>query len=127
MRDTTHSFDSYHIYSSPNATVPFTEVDSILNVNNTTYTHIGAGANTHSIYYYLKTKSGCGGRDPSPSDTIMTILINVVNTGTGTALINWNALHNPNLPTLLWVVLSLQGIPHRCMGNDRFHTKFIIY
>ena len=106
VQDTTHSFNSYHIYSSPNAFGPFTELDSIFNVNNTTYTHMGAGANTHSIYYYLKTRSGCGGIYSSPSDTLRTILLTVVNTGAGAAQINWNALHNPNLPTSLgWYYL----------------------
>jgi hypothetical protein len=63
---------------------------------------MGAGANTQSIYYYIKTRSGCGGKYYSlPSDTIRTILLNAVNSGMGTAQITWNAIHVPNLTTSL--------------------------
>ena len=100
VHDTMNSFNSYHIYSSANATGPFTEIDSIFNINQTSYTHIGAGANSHSNYYYIRTRSGCGGRYYSAStDTLKTILLNAVNSGSGTALLSWNPLHNPNLPT----------------------------
>lgn len=100
VHDTMNSFNSYHIYSATSPSGPFTKVDSIFNINQTSYTHIGAGANSQSIYYYLKTRSGCGGRYYSSStDTVKTILLNAVNSGSGTAVLTWNPLHNPNLPT----------------------------
>lgn len=100
--DTMNSFNSYHIYSSTSPSGPFIVADSIFNINQTSYTHIGANANTQSLYYYIKTRSGCYGTHySSPSDTLQTILLNVVNSGIGTAVLTWNPLHNPNLPTSL--------------------------
>jgi len=100
VHDTMNSFNSYHIYTATNPAGPFTKIDSIFNINQTSYTHTGAGANTQSIYYYIKTRSGCYGKYYSASsDTLRTIFLNAVNSGSGTAQITWNPLHNPNLPT----------------------------
>jgi len=100
VHDTMNSFNSYHIYSATSPSGPFTKVDSIFNINQTSYTHIGAGANSQSIYYYLKTRSGCDGRYYSnTTDTLKTILLNAVNSGSGAAVLTWNPLHNPDLPT----------------------------
>jgi gliding motility-associated-like protein len=98
--DTMNSFNSYHIYTSASPTGPFTKLDSIFDYNQTSYTHTGAGANTHSVYYYLKTRSGCLGKYYStPSDTIHSIYLNTVNSGLGVADLSWNSIHAPNLPT----------------------------
>ena len=75
--DPLNNFNSYHIYSSLSFSGPFTIVDSIFNINQTTYTDIGAGANTQSVYYYIKTRSdSVGGSYSEPSDTIRTITFN---------------------------------------------------
>lgn len=111
--DTMNSFNSYHIYTSNSITGPFTLVDSIFNYNQTSYTHLGAGANTHTVYYYMKTRSGCLGKYYSPSSQkIQTIYLNVVNSGTGTAQLAWNAIHTPNFPTSLgWYRIFLEYPP----------------
>ncbi len=94
--DPDNTFNSYHIYSSANPAGPYTVVDSIFNINTTTYTDIGAGANTASIYYYIKTRSGCNGEVfTNPSDTLQSILLDVTNPGTGFAALTWNALSTP--------------------------------
>ena len=99
--DTLNSFNSYHIFSSKNATGPFNEIDSIFNINQTTYTDAAtANANNQSVYYFIKTRTNCNGNlIASSSDTISTILLNAINPDDGTAVLTWNALHNPNLPT----------------------------
>jgi len=100
--DTMNSYNSFHIYSSTSLSVPFTLVDSVFGVGQNSYTHTGANANTQSLYYYIKTRSGCNGVYYSiSSDTLQTIFLNVVNSGAGTAVLTWNPIHNPNLPTSL--------------------------
>ncbi len=97
--DPENRFDSYHIYESTTEAGPYTVIDSIFNINTTTYTHIGAGANTASHYYYIRTRSGCNGEVyTEPSDTLQSILLDVTNPGTGSAALSWNALSTP-LPT----------------------------
>lgn len=98
--DTVNSFNSYHIYSASSPSGPFTVVDSIFNYNTSTYTDVGAGANTQSVYYYMKTRSSCNGSYYSAStDTLQTIYLNAVNSGTGSANLSWNPIHSPDLPT----------------------------
>jgi gliding motility-associated-like protein len=98
--DTSSTFNSYHIFSSASALGPFMEIDSIFNISQTTYTDGSANANLNSIYYYIETRSFC--RETlysTPSDTLQTILMSAGNTGLGTALLTWNPIHNPNLPS----------------------------
>ena len=106
--DTVNSFNSYHIFASGSLTGPYVEIDSIFNYNTTSYTQTnfasiaGGNGNNHSIYYYIKTRSGCLSQYySSPSDTIRTMFLNVINSGTGNANLSWNPIHNPNLPTSL--------------------------
>ena len=97
--DTSGCFKSYHIFYSTSLSGPFTFLDSITNVNTTTYTHTGANANSQSLYYYIETHFGCVVLQISnPSDTLQTILLDVT-TGTGTADLTWNKIHEPLLPS----------------------------
>lgn len=94
------TFNSYHIYYSNNPTGPFTVIDSIFNYTTTTYTHTGVNANNQAAYYYIKTRSGCSGSVYStPSQTASSIFLNVNNNGTGAALLTWNPIYNPLLPS----------------------------
>ena len=94
------TFNSYHIWSSATAAGPYTLIDSIFIYNQTTYTHVGAGAQGASIYYYIESRSGCMGSIYTPPiDTVQSILLNVVNTGNGYAQLSWNPIHNPNIST----------------------------
>lgn len=93
-------FNSYHIYSATSPGGPFTVIDSIFNINQSTYTHLAAGGNSQPRYYYIKTRSGCGGlvfSDPTP--TLQSIYLNVSDLGAGQIELNWNALATPNLPS----------------------------
>lgn len=99
--DPDSTFNSYHVFYSPNIGFPFQVVDSIFNYNQTSWIHSGANGNNQNGYYYIKTRSGCFGKywSTTTSDTITNILLNVSNSGTGVAQLNWNATHDPILPT----------------------------
>lgn len=100
--DTSGTFNSYHLYSSTSPTGPFAEVDSIFSYNQTSYTHVGAGANSDTIYYYMRSRSGCFGKFYSPhtSDTVASIHLNVTAIGGGQiANLTWNPFHAPPLPS----------------------------
>jgi hypothetical protein len=98
--DTAGTFDSYHIYSSPALGGPYTLIDSVFTLSQNTYTHTGANAQTSSLYYYIRTRSGCFGNVLSPAiDTVRTILLNVTNPGDGTAILSWNPISVPLLPS----------------------------
>jgi len=100
--DIHNSFNSYLIYSSNSASGPFTLVDSVFNISTSTYTHVGANANSNNLFYFIKTLYGCGGTPiylSQPTDTIESILLSVSNSGTGNAMLDWNAIHTPLLPT----------------------------
>jgi gliding motility-associated-like protein len=94
--DKVGTFNSYHIYSAASPAGPFKVVDSVFTLSQTTYTHIGANANTAPVYYYIRTRSGCGGREFSPAlDTVNSIFLKVVNPANGTALLSWNTIAKP--------------------------------
>lgn len=100
--DNFNSFNSYLVYSASSAAGPYTLVDTVHSIATTSYTHAGANAQTASVFYYIKTLSGCGGAPfvlSLTSDTLQTILLSATNSGSGAALLDWNAVHNPLLPT----------------------------
>jgi gliding motility-associated-like protein len=94
--DTAGTFDSYHIYSSGNANGPFTVIDSIFSIAQTSYTHVGANGNAGPVYYYIETRSGCGGLVFQPAmDTVSSIYLQVTNSNNVAALLNWNNISTP--------------------------------
>ncbi len=102
LRDTMNTFDSYHVYYSTSMAGPFTHIDSIYNINASSYLHVGAGANLGPRYYFMRTRAGCFHNEMSaPGDTVSTIFLGVVNPGPqfGLANSNWNQLHNPPFPS----------------------------
>ncbi len=106
--DTDSTFNSYHVYVSNSLTGTYTDVDSIFNFyqNTSTITAtqqstlFGTTALSDTLYFYIQSRSGCGGTHYSASsDTIKTILLNVANVNQ-IAVLTWNALYSPtNLPT----------------------------
>ncbi len=100
--DPGNNFNSYHVYATTNPAGPYTLIDSIFNYNQTSYTHVGAGGNAGTIYYFVKSRSGCNGKVKNyPIDTLQSIFLNVQNLA-NIATLNWNPLHTPaNLPSTL--------------------------
>ncbi len=98
--DTGLTFNSYHVFTSVSAAGPFTLLDSIFVYGQTTYTHVGANGNLAPVYYYLQTRSGCGGQIYDQSqDTISSIYLTVNNPSNGTAVLSWNPIATPNIST----------------------------
>lgn len=95
------NFISYEIYSAPALAGPFTLLTSVPNLTTTTYLHVGAAANVTQRFYFIRSRynSGMSILESSPSDTLGTIKLNVANPGNGTALLSWNHMKNPPLPT----------------------------
>ncbi len=110
--DTGIDFHSYMIYRSNNVAGPFTKVDSIFNYSQSSFTDIGVNANTLKFYYFIITRSDCCSSFSSASDTLSTIKLNVVNSGTGVAFLTWNAIHTPKLnSSSAWYLISSQYAP----------------
>ncbi|MFC2101083.1 gliding motility-associated C-terminal domain-containing protein [Bacteroidota bacterium] len=100
--DTTQSFKSYHVFRSDSLNGTYIQIDSIFAINQSTWTDTSANGQTQPYYYYIKSRSGCFGDYLSiSSDTIRTMIMDVVNTGNGTALLSWNPILNPLPPTSL--------------------------
>ena len=88
----------YSLYHSDNKNGPFTFVDSIY-FPDSSYTHTSVNANQNSQFYYLTSLSSCAD-ESDPSDTLETILLDVVSINAKTeADMNWNYIHIPNLTT----------------------------
>ncbi|MCX7649145.1 MAG: gliding motility-associated C-terminal domain-containing protein [Flavobacteriales bacterium] len=98
--DTSNTFNSYRIYSAPSPSGPFTEVDSIFNINQNTYTHTGAGAHLQSKYYFIVARSGCYGKVVAPPrDTLQTIYVSAAAPNTPLIDVQWNAISTPLIPS----------------------------
>ncbi len=92
-------FSSYEVFSSTSKTGPYANVGSISTLATNTFTHAGAGGNTQSRYYYVITKFGAGGSSSSsPSDTLRSIFLNLINFP-GIVGVNFNHLKQPPLST----------------------------
>lgn len=89
------NFVKHYIYSSFNKNGPYVVIDSIFSSATTTYNHIGAGANSKSVYYYIETACPGGGANASAIDTLSSIFLVVNNPGNGKAQLNWNSMHQP--------------------------------
>ncbi len=109
--DPGNTFNSYHIFRSNSPTGPFTDIDSIFTYSTTSFIDLTANGNTAPVYYYIETRSGCFGQVYSPADTISSIHLNVLNPGNGTAVLSWNPVHSPNLPTSAGIYNIYQEYP----------------
>lgn len=94
------TFRKYMIYYTPNLGFPFVAVDSVFNYNQTSWTHNTTNGNTLAGYYFMRTFSGCGMNSSlTTSDTLRNILLDVTNPGTGVAVLNWNPIKIPAMPS----------------------------
>jgi gliding motility-associated-like protein len=112
LDDPDSSFIQYNIHHATNPAGPYTLIDSIQDMSINTYTHNGPNTNNQNNYYYLTTTSGCHGMYAStPSDTLAAILLDVSNSGVGSADLNWNHVHNPPLPSSSGMYLIYREYP----------------
>lgn len=94
--DPAGQFVKYEIYNTTLGAL----VGTVPTIATNTFTHIGADAQNGSMSYCIKVYSGCTGTAITTSDTVSSMFLNVSNTGTGIAVLNWNKLFSPiNSPT----------------------------
>ena len=100
VKDSMNTFDSYRIFTSANAAGPYTLLDSIYDIKQSTYHHTGANATSAPVYYMMKTKAGCPGHQALSDSTLAaSIYLDVTKPNPGTAALSWNPLTNPLLPS----------------------------
>ena len=90
----------YSVYHSNNSNGPFLLLDSVMYPNNS-YKHISNtyNANNENQYYYLTSRSDCA-EESFSSDTLSTMLLNVIPINNNTVGdLSWNPIHTPNLNT----------------------------
>lgn len=75
--DPTSIFQSIDVYSSINQNSGYTKVGTIGSNLITTYTHVGAGANVQSKFYYLVTNA-TGSLSSITSDTLKSMFLNIL-------------------------------------------------
>lgn len=94
-------FDCYVIYQATFKTSTFTPIDSIYAYSTNTYTHIGAGSNTQSKYYFIRTKYAQSGlKFSASSDTLRSIWLSLITFGGAKELkLQYNDLISPKLTT----------------------------
>ncbi|MCW3085904.1 MAG: hypothetical protein JWP12_3270 [Bacteroidetes bacterium] len=98
--DTSGIFNAYLVYTSNSVGGPYTLLDSIFTIGQSTYTHAGANANVVPVFYYIETRSACPGLQMAPAaDTVRTMLLNVTNPGNGTAVLTWPPIASPLIST----------------------------
>lgn len=96
--DPTGIFTKYEVYNSSSLTGPYTLVGSVTPYNQSSFVHVGSNGNAQSQYYYVITVSN-GTSASAPSDTLRSLFLTLNNLPVGVAQLNWNAMHNPALPT----------------------------
>ncbi|MEO5584421.1 MAG: gliding motility-associated C-terminal domain-containing protein [Flavobacteriales bacterium] len=99
--DPTAEFLHYEVYHAASFAGPYTLVAPVPVYAQTTYTHLGAGANAAAQYYYLLTVSSSGTPNTSiSSDTLATIFVQVSQSvPLGSSVVDWNFPHTPPLAT----------------------------
>ncbi len=90
-------FTQYQIWSSAVQSGPYSMIGTVNIYTQSSFTQTPSNANLQSQYYYVTTVSGTN--TSIPSDTIRSIYLNLNNTGNGVMNLNWNATHNPLLPS----------------------------
>ena len=74
--DTMNSFKSYQIWTAMSPLGPYTLLDTLAAITDSSYVHIGADLTHHVACYYISVKSGCFGTVERISDTICGTSIN---------------------------------------------------
>jgi len=87
-------FIDYKIFSSLTPAGPYSLVGTVNTFTQTSYIHVGAGANTQRVYYLVQTEYNPGAIVSAPFDNVSTIHLVVTNIGfgTGNAQLTWNTI-----------------------------------
>ena len=114
--DTTgFSFKKYVVHFSDSLYGTYTALDTFYIINQTSYFHLGVGANSDTLFYVLETISSCNPMHSAFSDTIATLFLSLANSGTGVASLAWNDIRDS---------LSLGGFYHIYRSIN--HAPFVL-
>ncbi len=98
--DPSSKFFSYEIFRANTFAGTYTSIGTVNTYTITSYNDIGAGGNSASRYYFIKTHSGpTGSVISTSSDTVRSLYLNLTNPADGTAFLVYNNLHQPKLST----------------------------
>ncbi|HPQ08027.1 MAG TPA: gliding motility-associated C-terminal domain-containing protein [Bacteroidia bacterium] len=98
--DPFNQFYAYEIFQSNSNLGPYLLINTIYTIGTTSFTHTGAGGNTQSRYYFIRTRWGPNGMTASAiSDTLHSIFLSITGIGGGVAKLNYNDIHIPHLST----------------------------
>jgi len=125
--DTAGIFDSYHIYSSGNPGGPFVRIDSIFNIAQQSYTHIGANANLYKKYYQVKTRSNsCSIKALENSNILSTLFLTCPYYAPNFVQLSWNPVCSPLLQSssLLYEIKRQDFITWNSIGQVQ-NTYFV--
>ena len=96
--DPNNQFYAYEIFQSNSSLGPYLLINTIYTIGTNSFTHVGAGGNTQSRYYFIRTRWGPGGMTASAfSDTLRSIFLSLTGIGSGVAKLNYNDIHIPHL------------------------------
>jgi gliding motility-associated-like protein len=103
-------FYNYTIYWSSVFTGPYNDSVIINVISQSSYIHVGAGADLAPVYYYLRTKKDVG--TSPPSDTLATIFLSTSTLDYEQIDLSWTPLHTPLLPDMYpWYFLYREYPP----------------
>ena len=91
VNDPTGIFIAYEVYFVVGSSTVL--LQSIANINQLSYTHIGVNGNNTSYQYIVGTT--CSSAVTNLSDTVCSMKLTVNNPGTGLAILNWNPIFKP--------------------------------
>lgn len=99
--DPTNNFNEYEIWHATSYGGPYSLLYTEPNYATLTYTHSGALLSSPTNYYYIISKSGCYGTDPSryTSDTLTPMIVTVAQNNGWSGTITWNPIKKPNTAT----------------------------
>ena len=98
--DPLNQFYAYEIFQSNSNIGPYLLINTIYNLATSSFTHTGAGGNTQSRYYFIRTRWGPNGLTSSAiSDTLHSIFLSITGIGGGVAHLNYNDIHTSHLAT----------------------------
>lgn len=90
-------FEAYKVYYSIAPGGPFSEVGSIADPDQESWTHAGAIADQGIRYYYMTTKAVAG--ESEQSETLSTIFLKMITSDFENIFLQWNKIHEPPLPS----------------------------
>jgi gliding motility-associated-like protein len=114
--DPQNEFLSYQIFASVTRNGTYSQIQTIPNIANTSYTDITANANINPKYYYVSTAYGTGVLSKS-SDTLAAMTLTVSKpSNNAIAYLSWPALRNP-LPATATSVYQI----YKSISNGPFN------